>query len=85
MVTNIYFFHILCSLSYWYSGQKIYLGRGIRLIQFNSKLYLYNVDSICFFHFNIVSKSVDFLFANFKCKRYFHNKLKPSKLTWTDM
>ncbi|XP_019152559.1 PREDICTED: 60S ribosomal protein L24 [Ipomoea nil] len=24
-----------------------------------------------------------FLFANSKCKRYFHNKLKPSKLTWT--
>ncbi|KAF5784998.1 putative ribosomal protein L24e/L24 superfamily [Helianthus annuus] len=27
-----------------------------------------------------------FLFANSKCKRYFHNKqLKPSKLTWTAM
>nr|GMD83445.1 60S ribosomal protein L24 [Ipomoea batatas] len=24
-----------------------------------------------------------FLFANSKCKRYFHNRLKPSKLTWT--
>ncbi|PSR93419.1 60S ribosomal protein [Actinidia chinensis var. chinensis] len=23
-----------------------------------------------------------FLFANSKCKRYFHNRLKPSKLTW---
>ncbi|KAJ0693935.1 putative ribosomal protein L24e/L24 superfamily [Helianthus annuus] len=26
-----------------------------------------------------------FLFTNSKCKRYFHNKLKPSKLTWTAM
>ena len=26
-----------------------------------------------------------FLFANSKCKRYFHNRLKPSKLTWTAM
>ncbi|MFS7968384.1 putative ribosomal protein L24e/L24 superfamily [Helianthus anomalus] len=24
-----------------------------------------------------------FLFANSKCKMYFHNKLKSSKLTWT--
>ncbi|KAH7299648.1 hypothetical protein KP509_24G022200 [Ceratopteris richardii] len=24
-----------------------------------------------------------FLFINSKCKRYFHNRLKPSKLTWT--
>ena len=24
-----------------------------------------------------------FLFANSKCKRYFHNQLKPAKLTWT--
>ncbi|KAG5556734.1 hypothetical protein RHGRI_007115 [Rhododendron griersonianum] len=28
---------------------------------------------------------VVFLFLNSKCKRYFHNKLKPSKLTWTAM
>ena len=26
-----------------------------------------------------------FLFVNSKCKRYFHNRLKPSKLTWTAM
>ncbi|GJU72650.1 60S ribosomal protein L24 [Tanacetum coccineum] len=26
-----------------------------------------------------------FLFLNSKCKRYFHNKLKPLKLTWTAM
>ncbi|CAH9115575.1 unnamed protein product [Cuscuta europaea] len=24
-----------------------------------------------------------FMFSNSKCKRYFHNKLKPAKLTWT--
>ncbi|KAG0466318.1 hypothetical protein HPP92_017898 [Vanilla planifolia] len=24
-----------------------------------------------------------FLFASSKCKRYFHNRLKPAKLTWT--
>ena len=24
-----------------------------------------------------------FLFVNSKCKRYFHNRLKPAKLTWT--
>ncbi|KAM0063446.1 putative ribosomal protein L24e [Helianthus debilis subsp. tardiflorus] len=33
----------------------------------------------------IRSDSQVFLFANSKCKRYFHNKLKPSKLTWTAM
>ncbi|KAF3443055.1 hypothetical protein FNV43_RR16976 [Rhamnella rubrinervis] len=26
-----------------------------------------------------------FFFANSKCKRYFHNRLKPSKLTWIAM
>ncbi|CAN8284985.1 unnamed protein product [Cochlearia groenlandica] len=26
-----------------------------------------------------------FLFINSKCKHYFHNKLKPSKLAWTTM
>ncbi|KAL9251433.1 Large ribosomal subunit protein eL24-like protein [Drosera capensis] len=31
----------------------------------------------------IRSDSQVFLFANSKCKRYFHNKLKPAKLTWT--
>ncbi|CAN1186222.1 60S ribosomal protein L24 [Linum perenne] len=31
----------------------------------------------------IRSDSQVFLFANSKCKRYFHNRLKPSKLTWT--
>nr|GFA76811.1 60S ribosomal protein L24 [Tanacetum cinerariifolium] len=33
----------------------------------------------------IRSDSQVFLFLNSKCKRYFHNKLKPSKLTWTAM
>ncbi|RZC67576.1 hypothetical protein C5167_011268 [Papaver somniferum] len=33
----------------------------------------------------IKSDSQLFLFVNSKCKRYFHNKLKPSKLTWTAM
>ncbi|KAH9297837.1 hypothetical protein KI387_029519, partial [Taxus chinensis] len=31
------------------------------------------------------SDSQVFLFVNSKCKRYFHNRLKPSKLTWTAM
>jgi large subunit ribosomal protein L24e len=31
----------------------------------------------------IRSDSQVFLFLNSKCKRYFHNRLKPSKLTWT--
>ncbi|GFY81928.1 ribosomal protein L24 [Actinidia rufa] len=31
------------------------------------------------------SDSQVFLFADSKCKRYFHNRLKPSKLTWTAM
>jgi large subunit ribosomal protein L24e len=31
----------------------------------------------------IRSDSQVFLFVNSKCKRYFHNRLKPSKLTWT--
>ncbi|CAL5343962.1 unnamed protein product [Camellia sinensis] len=33
----------------------------------------------------IRSDSQVFLFSNSKCKRYFHNRLKPSKLTWTAM
>ncbi|KAK3001968.1 hypothetical protein RJ639_020498 [Escallonia herrerae] len=33
----------------------------------------------CFFQWKV------FLFVNSKCKRYFHNRLKPSKLTWTAM
>ncbi|XP_010515785.1 PREDICTED: 60S ribosomal protein L24-2 [Camelina sativa] len=33
----------------------------------------------------IRSDSQVFLFLNSKCKRYFHNKLKPSKLSWTAM
>ncbi|KAL4651278.1 hypothetical protein ACB092_01G147900 [Castanea dentata] len=47
-----------------FSGSKIYLGRGIKFISSDSKV---------------------FLFVNSKCKRYFHNKLKPSMLTWTTM
>ncbi|XP_028782819.1 60S ribosomal protein L24-like isoform X1 [Neltuma alba] len=31
------------------------------------------------------SDSQVFLFASSKCERYFHNSLKPSKLTWTAM
>ncbi|KAL6174645.1 hypothetical protein ACLB2K_051291 [Fragaria x ananassa] len=33
----------------------------------------------------IRSDSQVFLFLNSKCKRYFHNRLKPSKITWTAM
>ncbi|XP_061988006.1 large ribosomal subunit protein eL24 [Rosa rugosa] len=33
----------------------------------------------------IRSDSQVFLFVNSKCKRYFHNRLKPSKITWTAM
>ncbi|XP_056862504.1 60S ribosomal protein L24-2 isoform X2 [Raphanus sativus] len=33
----------------------------------------------------IRSDSQVFLFINSKCKHYFHNKLKPSKLAWTAM
>ncbi|MCD7454043.1 60S ribosomal protein L24 [Datura stramonium] len=33
----------------------------------------------------IRSDSQVFLFVNSKCKHYFHNRLKPSKLTWTAM
>ncbi|KAL2238186.1 UNVERIFIED_CONTAM: 60S ribosomal protein L24-2 [Sesamum indicum] len=33
----------------------------------------------------IRSDSQVFLFANSKCKRYFHNRLRPAKLTWTAM
>ncbi|THU47511.1 hypothetical protein C4D60_Mb09t16290 [Musa balbisiana] len=31
------------------------------------------------------SDSQVFLFANSKCKQYFHNRLKPAKLIWTAM
>ncbi|KAL8042201.1 hypothetical protein ABFX02_09G034500 [Erythranthe guttata] len=33
----------------------------------------------------IRSDSQVFLFVNSKCKRYFHNRLRPAKLTWTTM
>ncbi|KAM7256673.1 hypothetical protein ACFE04_012414 [Oxalis oulophora] len=33
----------------------------------------------------IRSDSQVFLFVNSKCKHYFHNRLKPSKLSWTAM
>ncbi|XP_058741988.1 large ribosomal subunit protein eL24-like [Vicia villosa] len=33
----------------------------------------------------IRSDSQEFLIVNSKCKRYFHNRLKPLKLTWTAM
>ncbi|GFP98098.1 60S ribosomal protein l24 [Phtheirospermum japonicum] len=33
----------------------------------------------------ICADSQVFLFANSKCKRYFHNRLRPAKLTWTAM
>ncbi|XP_057767219.1 60S ribosomal protein L24 [Salvia miltiorrhiza] len=33
----------------------------------------------------IRSDSQVFLFVNSKCKRYFHNRLRPAKLTWTAM
>ncbi|KAL7183847.1 hypothetical protein ACSBR2_026095 [Camellia fascicularis] len=33
----------------------------------------------------IRSDSQVFFFSNSKCKRYFHDRLKPSKLTWTAM
>ncbi|XP_004292016.1 PREDICTED: 60S ribosomal protein L24-like [Fragaria vesca subsp. vesca] len=33
----------------------------------------------------IRSDSQVFLFLNSKCKRYFHDRLKPSKITWTAM
>ncbi|KAL8510933.1 hypothetical protein ACS0TY_017663 [Phlomoides rotata] len=47
-----------------FSGQKIYLGRGIRFIRSDSQIFLY---------------------ANSKWKRYFHNRLRPAKLSWTAM
>ncbi|KAL5571044.1 hypothetical protein UlMin_020641 [Ulmus minor] len=47
-----------------FNGAKIYPGKGIRFIHFDSHV---------------------FLFANSKCKRNFHNRLKPSKLTWIAM
>ncbi|KAK3124840.1 hypothetical protein QOZ80_7BG0594410 [Eleusine coracana subsp. coracana] len=33
----------------------------------------------------IRADSQAFLFSNSKCKHYFHNRLKPAKLTWTAM
>ncbi|MFS8018272.1 putative ribosomal protein L24e/L24 superfamily [Helianthus anomalus] len=54
-----------------FSGQKIYPGRGIRFISSDSQIGLFE------FRFSCLQIR--------KCKRYFHNKLKPSKLTWTAM
>ncbi|PHT67886.1 60S ribosomal protein L24 [Capsicum annuum] len=42
---------------------------------------IYSVRGIRF----IRADSQVFLYANSKCKHYFHNRLKPSKLTWTAM
>ncbi|CAK7337250.1 unnamed protein product [Dovyalis caffra] len=67
-----------------FSGAKIYPGKGIRFIRSDSQvMFLFELKALhflfIFHHFTV------FLFANSKCKRYFHNKLKPSKLTWTAM
>ncbi|OIW21382.1 hypothetical protein TanjilG_02527 [Lupinus angustifolius] len=62
-----------------FSGAKIYPGRGIRFIRGDSQML-----NIRFSGVTLLIKQV-FLFVNSKCKRYFHNRLKPSKLTWTAM
>lgn len=56
---------------------------------------LHSISFLLFFFFSSLRTEIDvyplvwlfqvFLFANSKCKRYFHNRLKPSKLTWTAM
>ncbi|KAG5558530.1 hypothetical protein RHGRI_008463 [Rhododendron griersonianum] len=62
-----------------FSGAKIYPGRGIRFVRSDSQVFI-KLKVIC----SVCSMKV-FLFANSKCKRYFHNRLKPSKLCWTAM
>lgn len=78
-----------------FSGAKIYPGRGIRFVRADSQVFLITYNE---FRFCITARWLVlimcvccfvncqvFLFVNSKCKRYFHNKLKPSKLTWTAM
>ncbi|CAN4117186.1 unnamed protein product [Withania somnifera] len=57
-----------------------YIARKTELCRF-SGAKIYPGRGIRF----IRSDSQVFLFVNSKCKHYFHNRLKPSKLTWTAM
>ncbi|CAL9754236.1 unnamed protein product [Musa acuminata subsp. burmannicoides] len=57
--------------------------------------HIYNLTELCRFSGAKIypgkgirfvrSDSPAFLLASSKCKRYFHNRLKPAKLTWTAM
>lgn len=65
--------------SQWFSGDT-----NVTLVEF--------WDSVCYAVFVIhllrvfcLLISQVFLFVNSKCKHYFHNRLKPSKLCWTAM
>ncbi|KAG1338220.1 zinc finger protein VAR3, chloroplastic [Cocos nucifera] len=62
------------------SKRKTPLERRTELCRF-SGAKIYPGKGIRF----VRSDSQVFLFANSKCKRYFHNRLKPAKLTWTAM
>lgn len=75
-----------------FSGAKIYPGKGIRFIRADSQVStLARWIHMCrtkanLFLINFFGKLYQvFLFSNSKCKRYFHNRLKPAKLTWTAM
>lgn len=75
-----------------FSGAKIYPGKGIRFVRSDSQVIFGSLwVSFCLLtwmyllhHYATLIFQV-FLFANSKCKRYFHNRLKPAKLTWTAM
>ncbi|OEL38644.1 Zinc finger protein VAR3, chloroplastic [Dichanthelium oligosanthes] len=62
------------------SKRKTPLERRTELCRFSGQK-IYPGKGIRF----IRADSQVFLFANSKCKRYFHNRLKPAKLTWTAM
>ncbi|KAF6140988.1 hypothetical protein GIB67_006617 [Kingdonia uniflora] len=61
-------------------SQETRLGNGTELCRYSGPK-IYPGKGIRF----VRTDSQVFLFANSKCNRYFHNKLKPSKLTWTAM
>ena len=67
---NIIIYYGLCLHLCWPHGLLCFSGETSN--SFNSQLFF-------------LGNSQVFLFANSKCKRYFHNRLKPSKLTWTAM
>lgn len=73
--------HQICSI--WFSGDLKWIWLSWFMLECAVCYMCVAIRCWC----NCICVLIDqvFLFANSKCKRYFHNRLKPSKLTWTAM